>query len=90
MKTPECMRCGSEKIMYNVPLQDQGQYASPNYIRPAEVVVHGNPSAWFDKEAATGQLSLKICGDCGYAEMYVKNFRELYEKCVQSQPKPQA
>ncbi|WP_254513406.1 hypothetical protein [Anatilimnocola floriformis] len=85
MKKTECLRCGSEKIMYNVPMAD---HVGGQISRPAQVEIHGNPAAWFNKETAVGQISLTICGECGFAEMYVKNFRELYEKCVQSQPLP--
>ena len=80
----ECLRCGSQKLMHNMPLTDS--YGdSGNYTKPAEVHVHGKPEAWIFKETSAGQLSLTICGDCGYAELQVKNFRELYEKHVRAQ-----
>jgi hypothetical protein len=47
---------------------------------PAEVRVHGDPQAWVFKDTATGQVSLRICGACGHAELQVSNFRELYER----------
>jgi hypothetical protein len=52
---------------------------------PATVEVQGNPAAWVFTEAARGQISLNICGDCGFAEMNVHNYRELYEKYLQQQ-----
>ena len=83
MKTPECLRCGSQKLMHNMPLQDHyGDLGSKT--RPAEVAVHGKPEAWIFKETSTGQLSLTVCGECGYAELQVNNYRELYAKYAQS------
>lgn len=80
----ECLRCGSEKLMHNMQLPDS--YGDTGGItKPAAVQVHGKPDAWIFKETATGQLSLTICGDCGYAELQVENFRELYEKHVRTQ-----
>lgn len=78
-----CPRCGSSKIVPDVPLidcyGDSGHHSSN-----AEVAVHGDPKAWFFRDTSTGQLLLRICGDCGYAELQVGNFRELYEKYVKS------
>ena len=48
----------------------------------AEVQIHGAPQAWLFKDTVAGQLSLRICGDCGHAELQVSNFAELYEKCA--------
>lgn len=80
----ECLRCGSQKLMRNMPLTDS--YGDTGtFTKPAEVHVHGKPEAWIFKETSAGQLSLTICGDCGYAELQVNNFRELYEKHVRAQ-----
>ena len=75
----KCLRCGSEKLMHDMPLRDS--YGDTGaFTKPAEVHVHGNPAAWIFKETAKGELSLTICGDCGHAELQVDNFRELYKK----------
>jgi Zn ribbon nucleic-acid-binding protein len=80
----ECLRCGSEKLMHNMPLPDH--YGDTGgFSKPAEVAVHGKPEAWIFKETSKGQVSLTICGECGYAELQVNNFRELYEKHVRAQ-----
>lgn len=82
--TTECLRCGSETLMHNMPLQDSyGDMG--NAFKPATVQVHGKPEAWIFKETSSGQLSLTICGECGYAELQVHNYRELYEKHVRAQ-----
>jgi hypothetical protein len=78
-----CTRCGSTKIVPNVPLLDHygdvGAYSSL-----AQVEVHGEPSAWIFKDTAAGKVTADICGDCGHVELAVSNFRELYEKYRQA------
>jgi hypothetical protein len=78
-----CPRCGSAKIIPAVPLLDH--YGDTGTMSdPAEVQVHAAPQAWVFKDTVTGTLSLRICGECGYAELQVSNFRELYEKYMKS------
>jgi uncharacterized OB-fold protein len=48
------------------------------------VVLQGNPDAWFHKDAASGELVITICGECGHVEMAANNYRELYEKYQRS------
>lgn len=78
-----CPRCGSNKIVPNVPLVDPygevGQMSAD-----AEVKVHGAPRAWVFKDTASGKLTVRICGECGHAELHVSNFRELYDKYAKS------
>ena len=75
----KCPRCGSDKIIRGVPLQDSfGDLGMRS--RQAEVKVHGNPQAWVFKETEYGKLSLDICGECGRAELQVSGFRALWER----------
>jgi hypothetical protein len=79
-----CRQCGSEKIIPDVPLLDHyGDLGGRSDT--ATVEVYGNPQAWVFKKTAVGKVTLRICGDCGHAELYVSNFRELYEKYQQAQ-----
>ena len=75
----ECPRCGSDKIIPKVPLADRYGDAGA-FSSPANVHVHGDPDAWFFKDTVAGQVTLRVCGGCGYAELNVANHRELYEK----------
>lgn len=78
-----CPRCGSSKIIPDVPLLDHygdmGMQAST-----AEVKVSGNPQAWVFKDTAAGMLSADICGECGHAQLRVSNHRALYEKYLKA------
>jgi hypothetical protein len=83
--TLQCLRCGSEKMIPNIPLQDH--YGDTGaFAQPAQVEVDGNRQAWIFRETTAGQLALNICGECGYAELHVGNHRQLYASFIQ-QPK---
>jgi hypothetical protein len=73
-----CPRCGSAKVVPNVPLMDHyGDMG--HWSDQAKVEVHGKPKAWVFKDTAAGKLFADICGDCGHATLYVTNYEELYE-----------
>ena len=77
-----CLRCGSAKIMTGIPLDDHwGEWGT--FKSPAQVQIHGQPQRW-NKDSAVGKVSAEVCGDCGYAELTVSNFKELYEKYLKA------
>jgi predicted nucleic-acid-binding Zn-ribbon protein len=74
-----CQRCGSQKVIPSVPLLDHyGRFGTP--AMQAEVQVAGSPEAWFFTDATAGKIHARICGECGFTELWTSNFRELYEK----------
>jgi hypothetical protein len=78
-----CGKCGSEKVIPDVPLLDAyGDWGA--VTKKAGLAVHGTPEAWFFKETAAGHLHGAVCGECGYVEFRVDNFRELYARYMQS------
>ena len=78
-----CLRCGSEKSIDRVPLLDY--FGDAGILqRQASVNVQGAPEALLFKDISSGKLSVQICGDCGHAELWVSDFRELYEKYEKS------
>jgi hypothetical protein len=81
-----CGKCGSEKVVPDVPLWDHfGDVGG--YTKRAALSVHGEPEAWFFKDTAAGHLHAAVCGECGYVELRVDHFRELYERYLKSQGK---
>ena len=79
MPEGNCPRCGSDKIIPDLPLPDHyGDVGG--FARDAQVEVHGAPRAWIFTNTAAGKLTLRVCGNCGHAELFVGNFRELYER----------
>jgi hypothetical protein len=77
-----CMRCGSDKVIPDVPLFDS--YGPSSISRkPLGVEVQGRPDAWFLKDPVGGNLVARVCGECGHTELHTTNFRALYEKYQQ-------
>jgi hypothetical protein len=70
-----CPKCGSTKIIPEIPIRDQGHY-SDGFL---QVVVEGNPRALIFKDCFYGRLAADICGDCGHVELRVDHPQELYE-----------
>ncbi|BBO33156.1 hypothetical protein [Lacipirellula parvula] len=76
-----CSKCGSTKI---IPDAHTYETAGGGAL---VACVSANPSAMIFKETKSGYLKAKICGDCGYAELYVDNASELhaaYEKSLRA------
>lgn len=73
-----CPRCGSEKMIPDLPLRVLTQGVV------ADVYVSGAPNAWLDKDVTSGGLTFRVCGECGHVEMHANNFRLLYEKYERS------
>lgn len=83
MTVTACPRCGSDKVIPDLPLHDHyGDWGMSD--RPIEVEVHGEPTALFMKNTATGALFVRVCGECGHAELYVRNPRELYDRFLKA------
>ena len=76
-----CPHCGSKKIIPDLRLATPGSMGGG---RIADVYVCGAPQALVFKDCASGGLTVRVCGECGYAELHAKNFRQLYEKYEKS------
>jgi hypothetical protein len=81
--TDSCIRCGSAKVIPEVPLMDH-YGVSGKLSDQAQVKVKGKPGAWFFKDSIKGHLSVRVCGECGHAELLVSNYRALYENYERS------
>jgi hypothetical protein len=78
-----CLRCGSDKIIPDVPLTDHfGDWGMSS--RQSRVEVHGEPRAFIMRDTAVGELSVRVCGECGHAELTASHANELWEKYQKS------
>lgn len=68
-----CRQCGSTNIIPQLPLLDGAG-------RKVTVETLGKPEAWVFQDAVHGTINARICGACGYTELWTSQFRELYEK----------
>jgi hypothetical protein len=91
LKDYSCPRCGSKKIIPDVPLTVSvsvavgGQLGIGGGGGEVEVTVCGAPGAWIFKDRASGHLSGRICGECGHVDLYASNSKGLYGKYEKSQ-----
>ena len=75
-----CEKCGSEKIIPELQIYDQGQ----NSDAKTHVAFPGNPQATFFKEWVWGELRADVCGECGHTEIKVTEPQVLWEKYQES------
>ncbi len=78
--TSTCEVCGSDKIIPNVRVVDQGEYSDGNL----SLVVLGNPDAVIFQDRHYGKITAHVCGECGHVELSVANPRALYQKYLKA------
>lgn len=78
METSRCVKCQSEKIIPQVRVMDRGHYSGD--AGDLSVVSYEDPNALVFKGAKRSAMFARVCGECGYAELYVENPRELYDR----------
>ena len=69
-----CTKCGSDRVMPDVHILDHGQWQGQLMAR-----VDTNPDAIVFKGAMTSRLRGRVCGDCGFVELFVDNPNTLYK-----------
>jgi hypothetical protein len=75
MTNLKCNRCGSTKMVPITGVADQGQYSDGSL----KAVVYSNPDAWLFKGPVYARLYARICGECGFTELFAENPQEIYE-----------
>lgn len=71
-----CPACGSTKIIPSVPLRADVGGMDVGGTRTVDVELYSKHAT---HGMATGGLFARVCGDCGRTELYVRDFRFLYE-----------
>jgi hypothetical protein len=69
-----CAKCGAEQVIPRVKVLDRG-----DGTRELGVEVTRYPEAFIFKEATHSNLIARICGVCGYTELYADSPGELYK-----------
>jgi predicted nucleic-acid-binding Zn-ribbon protein len=70
-----CAKCGSDKIVPDAGILDQGQYSDGSL----KAKVEKHPSAILFKGQVLSNLIARICGRCGYTELYAERPEDIYE-----------
>jgi DNA-directed RNA polymerase subunit RPC12/RpoP len=71
-----CAKCGSRHVMPNVRIIDRADNNMPMRLTAS---VDRKPTARVFKNPLECPMRAVVCGDCGYAELYVEKPELLYE-----------
>ena len=71
----ECTKCGSDRVMPDIQIFDQGQHSDGQL----KARIDTNPKAFLFKGTITSRLRGRICGDCGFVELFVEQPDKLFE-----------
>ena len=74
-----CPKCGSDRIVPTARLIDEGQSAR----KRAEVGVEVNPHALVFKNETRTPLQARVCGACGYTELFAAHPEALWKAYVE-------
>jgi predicted nucleic-acid-binding Zn-ribbon protein len=72
-----CSKCGSRRVIPRARVVDRGHANSE--LKDLTVVVYKDPDALLFKRAHKESLHARICGECGFTELYLDGASELYE-----------
>lgn len=76
----KCVQCGSTRIIPRAAIIDRDKWE-----RQLTASVCGNPQALIFTDPEYSTLYARICGDCGFTELFAENPSALYDAYLQSQ-----
>ena len=71
-----CPKCGSSKIVPQARIIDRGDV---NLALPLQVAVERDPDSLIFKDRVYRELVARICGACGFTELYTTQPLGLYQ-----------
>ena len=80
-----CSRCGSDEVIPRVRVAERGD---DNMRYDLQVEVQRRPNAMFFKRPHRADLTARVCGACGYTELYVDAPDALYTAFLQADANP--
>ena len=72
-----CPKCGSTRIIPRARVVDRGHFNQE--VRDLTLVVYVKPDALLFKQPHREALHARVCGDCGFTELYLDGARDFYE-----------
>lgn len=73
--TPTCIKCGGDAMIPGVRVIDRGD---ANARKPAELGLYANPDAILFKNEVRVEAVARVCGDCGFVEIYATRPQALW------------
>jgi hypothetical protein len=80
-----CRRCGSDEVMPRVRVAERG---ADDMRHDLQVEIQRRPNALFFKRPHRADLTARVCGACGFAELYVDAPGALYTAYLQADSSP--
>jgi predicted nucleic-acid-binding Zn-ribbon protein len=79
-----CSKCKSTRIIPQARIIDRVEASTDSGASDLVIVLYDDPDALIFKGKHYGVLSARICGDCGYTELFVSNPKELLSAYLKS------
>ena len=77
--SPRCLKCGSDAVIPDARLIDRSESSTR---RPAEVGVETKPDAVLFTGEVRTETRARVCGDCGFVEVYAAEPAKLWDAYV--------
>ena len=76
---PRCLKCGSDSVVPDVRLVD---YVDQGTRRTAELGIETKPDAVLFKGEVRVETRARVCGDCGFVEVYAADPAAIWDAYV--------
>jgi predicted nucleic-acid-binding Zn-ribbon protein len=80
----KCEKCGSDKIIPRAKVIDRADY---NAAGDLTVAVDENPDAFMFKQRVYASVTARVCGNCGFIELYADEPQSLYSAYQNQEPR---
>ena len=77
--TPRCLKCGSDGMIPDVRVIDRGE---SNGRQPVDLGLATKPDAVLFKGEVRVETVARVCGDCGFVEVYATDPAALWDAHV--------
>jgi len=77
----QCAKCGSREIVPRALVLDQGS----NSDMKLKTAVETKPSALIFRRPVMSSLFARICGECGFVELFVDDPRAIYDAYLKAE-----
>jgi uncharacterized OB-fold protein len=77
-----CAKCGSTKVIPRARVIDRGDYSAD--VGNVRVGVARKPQAWIFKGQEKADIYARLCGACGYAELFVEDAAAIFRAYEES------
>ena len=78
-----CSKCGSSKVVPRARVIDRGDHSTD--VGNVRLGVDRKPQALVFKGQERADIYARVCGECGFAELFVEDAGSIYQAYVESQ-----